>query len=88
MASNRMVIGEAGIKHGTTGSQGEHFIHYIMMAAVRLHSYKDTFNPDTTEIFQKAQLKINNKKNDHKIVNIILPICFNICFGCSKELSH
>ena len=23
-----------------------------------------------------------------KIVNIILPIHFNICFGCSKELSH
>ena len=24
----------------------------------------------------------------HKIVNIFLPINFNICFGCSKELSH
>ena len=23
-----------------------------------------------------------------KIVNIFLPISFNICFGCSKELSH
>ena len=23
-----------------------------------------------------------------KIVNIFLPITFNICFGCSKEPSH
>ena len=23
-----------------------------------------------------------------EIVNIILPISFNICFGCSKEPSH
>ena len=25
---------------------------------------------------------------ERKIVNIFLPISFNICFGCSKELSH
>ena len=24
----------------------------------------------------------------HKIVNIFLPVSFNICFGCSKEPSH
>ena len=25
---------------------------------------------------------------ERKIVNIYLPISFNICFGCSKEPSH
>ena len=25
---------------------------------------------------------------ERKIVNIFLPISFNICFGCSKEPSH
>ena len=41
------------------------------------------------------QIKINkfdidrtNKTFVHKIVNIFLPIIFNICFGCSKEPSH
>ena len=29
-----------------------------------------------------------NKKIQHKIVNIFLPIIFSICFGCSKEPSH
>ena len=33
------------------------------------------------------QVKIN-KKFQRKIVDIFLPINFNICFGCSKELSH
>ena len=28
------------------------------------------------------------KKIQRKIVNIFLPINFNICFGCSKEPSH
>ena len=27
-------------------------------------------------------------KNESKFVNIFLPINLNICFGCSKELSH
>ena len=34
-----------------------------------------------------AQVYIN-KIFQPKIVNIFLPISFNICFGCSKELSH
>ena len=29
-----------------------------------------------------------NKKFEHKIGNIFLLTSFNICFGCSKELSH
>ena len=29
-----------------------------------------------------------NKNCQRKLVNIFLPINFNICFGCSKELSH
>ena len=29
-----------------------------------------------------------NKKIQRKNVNIFLPISFNICFGCSKDLSH
>ena len=31
---------------------------------------------------------LNTEKFQHKIVNIFLPISFNICFGCSKEPSH
>ena len=27
-----------------------------------------------------------NKNFEHKIGNILLPISFNICFGCLKEL--
>ena len=30
----------------------------------------------------------DKEKNECKIVNIFLFISFNICFGCSKELSH
>ena len=30
----------------------------------------------------------DNKIFEHTIVNIFLPISFNICFGCSKEPSH
>ena len=30
----------------------------------------------------------NGRKFQNKIVNIFLSISFNICFGCSKELSH
>ena len=30
----------------------------------------------------------DKKKFERKIVNIFLPISFNICFGCSKEPSH
>ena len=29
-----------------------------------------------------------NKTFECKTVNIFLPYSFNICFGCSKELSH
>ena len=29
-----------------------------------------------------------SKKFERNIVNIFLPISFNICFGCSKEPSH
>ena len=29
-----------------------------------------------------------NKLFKGKIVNILLPTSFNICFGCSKEPSH
>ena len=28
---------------------------------------------------------LDKQKNQRKIVNIFLPINFNICFGCSKE---
>ena len=34
-----------------------------------------------------AKVQIN-KIFEGKIVNIFLPISFNICFGCSKEPSH
>ena len=34
-----------------------------------------------------TQVKINTNFQ-RKIVNIFLPINFNICFGCSKEPSH
>ena len=31
---------------------------------------------------------LDKQKFAATIVNIFLPIIFNICFGCSKELSH
>ena len=38
---------------------------------------------ETTPII--VQIK---KVSQRKIVNILLSVRFNICFGCSKELSH
>ena len=35
-----------------------------------------------------ANIGLDKQKNEHKIVNIFLPISFNICFGCSKKTSH
>ena len=32
-----------------------------------------------------ANIGLDKQKNEHKIVNIFLPISFNICFGCSKK---
>ena len=31
---------------------------------------------------------LDNKTFECKLVNIFLPISFNICFGCSKEPFH
>ena len=31
---------------------------------------------------------LDKRKISNNIVNIYLPIDFNICFGCSKEPSH
>ena len=40
-------------------------------------------------VFLVSQMmQYNNYKFERKIVNIFLPISFNICFGCSKEPSH
>ena len=40
----------------------------------------------------RINIQIHTNKFDHKIVIyiflFILSICFNICFGCSKEPSH
>ena len=39
----------------------------------------------------KAVMKVDlaqDEKNWPRIVNIFLPISFNICFGCSEEPSH
>ena len=37
--------------------------------------------------FGNTKVKINTFFK-FKIVNIFIPISFNICFGCSKEPSH
>ena len=37
--------------------------------------------------WNKSQVKLS-KTFECKIVNIFLPISFNICFGCSKEPSY
>ena len=44
--------------------------------------YIQTFN-----ILASPHVQIN-KIFERKIVNIFIPISFNIYFGCSKELSH
>ena len=42
-----------------------------------------------TIIYSKSLIiGLDKQKNQRKIVNIFLPISFNICFGCSKEPSH
>ena len=40
--------------------------------------------------FEEGDLNVVqlNKSFERKIVNILLPITFNIYFGCSKEPSH
>ena len=40
------------------------------------------------ELIRKLADTKGNKNFERKIVNIFLPISFNICFGCSKEPSH
>ena len=44
-------------------------------------------SPFGKQFYRFAQVKIN-RNFQCKIVNIFLPINFNICFGCSKEPSH
>ena len=50
---------------------------------------QDTCCPDMPKekFLMFSQVKIN-KIFECKIINIFLPISFNICFGCSKERSH
>ena len=40
------------------------------------------------DIWGQPLRKWTLKMFKHKIVNIVLPICFSACFGCSKEPSH
>ena len=39
-------------------------------------------------LMKVESIAVLNKIFQSKIVNIFLPINFNICFGCSKEPSH
>ena len=48
---------------------------------------QEALTPVVDEIKQEEEV-IKNKNFQRKIVNIFLPINFNICFGCSKEPSH
>ena len=43
-------------------------------------------NADVSSLARDTGL--DQLKNLRKIVNIFLPIVFNVCFGCSKEPSH
>ena len=44
------------------------------------------YYPNMLKIQEKVSIILT--KFFHTIVNIFLPIFFNICFGCSKEPSH
>ena len=46
-------------------------------------SYGDVFS-----YFFANCIGLDKQNFERKIVTIFLPISFNICFGCSKELSH
>ena len=35
-----------------------------------------------------SYIGLDKQNCDHKIVNVFLPISFNICLECSKELSN
>ena len=39
-------------------------------------------------LYEVTGLDTSNQNFQRRIVNIFLPINFNICFGCSKEPSH
>ena len=43
--------------------------------------------PSTYYVYENI-IGLDKQKFQRKIVNIFLPINFNICFGCSKEPSH
>ena len=45
------------------------------------------FNPNHAEV-SCFDNRFRYKMFECKIVSIFLPISFNICFGCSKELSR
>ena len=47
---------------------------------------KPQANQTKQQLQHELQVKIN-KNRQRTIVNIFLPINFNICFGCSKEPS-
>ena len=52
-------------------------------------SYLQRSTPTMSGVSHRFIFKIHVCKIfEHKKVNIFLPISFNICFGCSKELSQ
>ena len=66
-----------------------HIMHcsFAAMALRGLGSIFSEIKPISVKI--ASLCKGQDKQNfERKIVNIVLPISFNICFGCSKEPSH
>ena len=61
---------------------------FRILADLKIKSMYRVWNEPAQEILLLyAQVQIN-KTFQRKIVNIFLPINFNICFGCLKEPSH
>ena len=50
-----------------------------------MYQYTDTFYHS---LKYTKHMGLDKQICERNIVNNFLPICFNICFGCSKEPSH
>ena len=54
------------------------------MCTIKSYEHKDEWD----NLSSHNHTGLDKKNTERKIVNIFLPISFNICFGCSKEPSR
>ena len=57
-------------------------------AQAQAYEYMAAYTEAAKQVHVGNSIDLVNKIFERKIVNIFLPISFNICFWCSKEPSH